>query len=83
MGVADKTYYLDAKGSVTDSAEKGAIVLINKGQEIPADMAQKYGLGRQTDTAKAKAETVVDDAAGDAKASKPAANKAAKPGKDK
>lgn len=92
MGIADKTYYLDAEGNLTEDPVKAATILINEGQEIPKEMAEKYSIGkvaqpdgeaRQTDTAKAKTETTADAVAGDPKASKPAANKATKPAKDK
>lgn len=45
MQIADKNYFLDAEGSLTTDEEKAAIRLINKGQEIPADMAAKYDFG--------------------------------------
>lgn len=93
MGTADKTYYLDAGGNLTEDSQKGATILINEGQEIPKEMADKYGIGkvaqpegeaRVTDTARAtKPETVTDAVAGDAKASQPAANKAKKAAKNK
>lgn len=44
--VADKDYFLDEQGNLTDDDQKAATVLIRKGQEIPADMAEKYDFGK-------------------------------------
>ncbi len=46
MGTADKDYFLDENGKVTTDTEKAAIVLIRKGQDIPKEMADKYGIGK-------------------------------------
>lgn len=77
MGIADKDYFLDANRNLTDSEEERAFVLIRAGQEIPKEMADKYGIGKVAQEAGAAddEETV--------KAAKPAANKAVKPAKNK
>lgn len=83
MGTADKTYYLDDDGKVTTDEEKAAVVLINKGQEIPKEMADQYGIGKGK-SAKAASETDSDESADEGeKASGPKSNKAASPKKDK
>lgn len=68
MGIADKDYFLDENLKLTTDEDKAAFVLIRKGQEIPKEMADKYGIG------KPKAE---------AKAAPASTNKAAKPAENK
>lgn len=68
MGTADKDYFLDENREVTTDEEKAAFVLIRKGQDIPKEMADKYGIGKEK-TAE--------------KGGKPASNKAKKPSADK
>lgn len=72
MGIADKDYFLDENKQLTDKEDKAAFVLIRKGQEIPKDMADKYGIGKPRNLG-----------AGGAKAANPSANKAAKPAENK
>lgn len=90
MGIADKTYYLDENRELTEDQSKAAFVLINQGQEIPADMADKYGIGKVAQKAEKaeqpqaeKAGASDEDATVTEKAKKPAANKAKTPAKDK
>lgn len=86
MGTADKTYYLDENGKVTTDEEKAATVLINKGQDIPKEMVERYGIGKS----KAKAEDADTEDTADTETSAPTkkastskANKAAKPASNK
>jgi hypothetical protein len=51
MGVANKTYYLDQNRELTEDQSKAAFVLINEGQEIPKEMADQYGIGKDTGSA--------------------------------
>lgn len=74
MATADKTYYLDENQELTDDQEKAAFVLINEGQEIPRDMADKYGIGKVAQDAEDEADKSV-------KAAKAPANKAKKSAK--
>jgi hypothetical protein len=76
MGIADKDYFLDENRELTTDEEKAAFVLIRKGQDIPKEMADKYGIGKVTPTDEVEAEKPV-------KASKASANKSAKPAEDK
>lgn len=71
MGTADQDYFLDDKGEVTTDTEKAAILLIRKGQDIPKDMADAFGIGK-----------VAQQEEGEKLAEKPA-NKLAKPTKNK
>lgn len=88
MGTADKDYFLDGDGKVTTDQDAAATLLIRKGQDIPADMAEQYGIGKSS-KAKATAEgTVPETDAATAtdsteKASRAKSNKAAKPASNK
>lgn len=79
MGTANTTYYLDKDGKVTTDPQKAATILINEGQEIPKEMADKYGIGKAAGESPA-ASTATDTAQ---KAEKPKANKAKKPAENK
>lgn len=46
VGNADKDYFLDVEGNVTTDEETAHQLLIRKGQDIPKDMADKYGIGK-------------------------------------
>lgn len=93
MGVANKTYYLDENRELTEDQSKAAFVLINEGQEIPKEMADQYGIGKDTGSASKVAQadatattdgaTAADEAAGAPKSTKSSANKAARPAKNK
>lgn len=72
MGTADKDYFLDENRELTTDEGEAAYVLIRAGQEIPKEMADKYGIGKVAQPAEAKA-----------KAEAPATNKAEKPRKNK
>lgn len=77
MAPADKDYFLDDNQQLTDDQDKAAFLLIRKGQEVPKEMADKYGIGKvapQSDDEPAK-ESV--------KAEKPSKNKSAQPTEDK
>lgn len=81
MRTADKDYYLDKSGELTDDAEKAAFLLIRKGMEIPPDVREKFGIGNEIEEA---IEPIADleTTGGEAKESskpKPSANKARKP----
>lgn len=76
MGIADKDYFLDEHRQLTTDEAKAAFVLIRKGQEIPKEMADKYGIGKTKEKQDAPpAESV--------KAAKPSADKSVKPTEDK
>lgn len=76
MGIADKDYFLDAEGQLTDSEEKAATLLLRAGQDVPVEMADKYGIGKV-----AQADEAADPVS--AKAATPSANKKASPSKNK
>lgn len=84
MGTANQDYFLDAEGNVTTDEEKANTLLIRSGQEIPADMAERYGdalnskVARQSEEAKAE-----ESAEAEPKAAKASANKKASPSKNK
>lgn len=83
MAIADKTYWLDANKQLVEEEPESGFVLINEGQEIPAEMAEKYGLGKVTpksDEAKAEAS---DESEAPVKSAKPTANKKASPSANK
>jgi hypothetical protein len=63
MGVADKDYFLDDAGNVTADEEKAAFVLIRAGQDIPKEMADKYGIGKVAQTEEATADETVEEKA--------------------
>lgn len=44
--IADKDYFLDTEGNVTTDTEEAHQLLIREGQEIPKEMADKYGIGK-------------------------------------
>lgn len=75
MGTADKDYFLTLDGKVTTNDEKAHSVLIREGQEIPKEMADKYGIGK-----KAADKPASDDAK---KAPAPSKNKSATPAENK
>lgn len=77
MGIADRDYYLDENRELTTDADKAAFRLINKGQDVPKEMADKYGIGKVAQPEKAAADAV------DEKAAKPTVNKSVKPTKNK
>jgi hypothetical protein len=51
---ADKDYFLDDKEKLAKSETDAAFLLVRKGQEIPADVAKKYGIGEKAETTTAK-----------------------------
>lgn len=58
--LADKDYYLDARGELTFVEEEQAFLLVGKDCLIPVDVAKKYGLPRnakKATPAENKAET--------------------------
>jgi hypothetical protein len=52
MGIADRTYYLDKDRQLTADPDKAAFVLVNKGQQIPKEMAAEYGIRNLTNGGK-------------------------------
>lgn len=70
---ADKTYYLDSTGELTTEEPSSGFVLINEGQEIPKEMADRYGVG--------KVATVEEEVAEEktVKSAKPTKNKSMSP----
>ena len=78
MGKADKDYFLDENRELTDDEEKAAFVLIRKGQDIPKEIADKYGIGKV-----AQPEEAAGEEHAVKRAAKPTANKSAKPTEDK
>lgn len=81
MGTADKDYFLDEDRKVTTDTEKAAIVLIRKGQNIPKEMADKYGIGKEKpNTAEKAAEKALESKE---KGSGPSEDKSATPTADK
>lgn len=77
MGKADKDYFLDEDLKLTTSDGKAAFVLIRKGQEISKEMADKYGIGKESKPAEAAAKPVEE------KSATPEANKSAAPTENK
>lgn len=77
VGTADQDYFLDANRELTTDEEKAAFLLIREGQNVPKEMADKYGIGKvaQPDE-KAESKPVK-------KAAKSSENKAEKPAEDK
>jgi len=76
VGTADKDYFLDVEGNVVTDEETAHQLLIRKGQEIPKEMADRYGIGKVAQPeAKADEKTV--------KKAKATENKAEKPTEDK
>lgn len=78
-GVADQDYFLDANRELTTDPDQAAFLLIREGQDVPKEMADKYGIGKvaQTDEKAAAEEPVLE------KAAKPSANKSKKPTQNK
>jgi hypothetical protein len=76
MGTADRDYFLDENRELTTDEEKAAFVLIRKGQDIPKETADKYGIGKTPQTKTAPAKTSVKKAA-------PVSNKSAEPTENK
>ncbi len=77
VGTADKDHFLTAEGEVTTDESEAHQLLIRKGQEIPKEMADKYGIGKTE-----KAEKAAEPSA-PKKGAKPAANKSAEPASNK
>lgn len=75
MGTADKDYFLNKNGELAEGEADAATLLIRKGQEIPKDMADKYGIGKV-----AQDEGEADESV---KAAEPKSNKAKSPAKNK
>jgi hypothetical protein len=73
QGTADKDYFLTLEGKVTTDEEKAHSLLIRKGQDIPKDIADKYGIGKKASA----------DAERPAKAEAPSKDKSAQPAKNK
>ena len=67
--VADRDYDLDAEGNLTDDPSTAATHLIRKGQEVPKEMADKYGIGKVAQEAEELEDLTV------IKSVKPTANK--------
>lgn len=70
-GVADQDYFLDGNGELTTDENESAFLLIRKGQDVPNDVAEKYGIGK-----------VAQDEP-EVKADAPSKNKKATPSKNK
>lgn len=68
MVQADQDYFQDDEGNVTTDANAAAFLLVRKGQDIPIEMADKYGIG--------KVAQEVQDEAPVEKAATPSSNKA-------
>lgn len=75
--IADKDYFLDAQRNLTTDTDAAALLLIRAGQEIPKDMADRYGIGKVAQTESAEEKPVSK------KASKPSANKSETPTENK
>lgn len=69
MGTADKDYFLDQQGNVTTDELEAHQLLIRKGQDIPKEIADKYGIGKVAQT--------------EEEADKPVSKKAANPSENK
>lgn len=76
-GTASEDYFLDDEGNLTTDEAAAATLLIRKGQEVPKEMADKYGIGKVAQTDETAADTVSE------KAEKPSKNKAEKPAENK
>lgn len=74
--IADKDYFLNKDGNLAESDEDAAFLLVRKGQEISAETAGRYGLGKvaQEGEPVEKAEK---------KSAAPSENKSAKPTRNK
>ncbi len=81
MGTADKDYFLDEDRKLTTDNAKAAFVLIRKGQDIPKEMADKYGIGKEKPkTAEKPVEKAPEPKE---KGAGPSEDKSAKPTNDK
>lgn len=76
-GTADQDYFLDDNRELTTDESKAAILLIRKGQDVPKDVADKYGIGKVAQSDETAADTVEE------KAEKPSTNKSKKPTQNK
>lgn len=74
MGTADKDYFLDEYRQLTTDEAKAAFVLLRKGQNIPKEMADKYGIRKEKEKSEPKAKAVHEN-----KSVKPKSDKADKP----
>ena len=83
MGKADKDHFLDASRELTDDPEKAAFLLIREGQEIPKEMADKYGIGKVAQEGEQAAAEDSSESTVTEKAAKPSANKSKKPTENK
>ena len=71
---ADKDYYTDENGEVTDDPAKQRFLLVRAGQDMTTDVAEKIGGLNNEEGSSAE---------GEEKASAPKANKKAQPSKNK
>jgi hypothetical protein len=78
MQTADKDYFLDKDQQLTESEADAAFLLVRKGQEISAETAAKYGIGK-----KKKADDADTGEEAETKAAKPSENKVKTPTKNK
>jgi hypothetical protein len=76
MGKADQDYFLDVEGNVTTDEKKAHQLLIRKDQDIPKEMADKYGIGKVAQKEEESDGKTV-------KSAKPSANKSEKPANNK
>lgn len=80
--VADKDYFLDEEGNVTDNEEKAATLLVRAGQEMSKEVADKVG-AMPDKVAQDEADKVPGESIAEEKAAKPSSNKSAAPTKNK
>lgn len=83
MGKADKDHFLDAEGNVTTDENEAAFLLIREGQDIPKEMADKYGIGKVAQEGEQAAAEDSSESTVTEKAAKPSANKSKKPTENK
>lgn len=76
MGTADKDYFLDENRELTTDEEKAAFLLIRKGQDVPKEMADKYGIGKVAQPDEEAGGETVKKPARTSKKAEPAENKA-------
>lgn len=76
VGTADQDYFLDVEGNVTTDEETAHQLLIRAGQDIPKEMADRYGVGKVAQPEAAAEKTVK-------KSAKATENKAEKAAEDK
>ena len=55
--IADKDYFLDENAQLAKDESSAAFLLVRKGQEITADVAQKYNLKGKSGDANPEVET--------------------------